>query len=83
LEQTARRVGDGDLSCRTNLPPGRSLARVGRTFDQMATQLQAMIATRKQLTDAIAHELRTPLVRLRYRLAMLDPAPAEQEQQAL
>ncbi|WP_457937563.1 two-component system sensor histidine kinase RstB [Aeromonas veronii] len=83
LEQTARRVGDGDLSCRTNLPPGSSLARVGRTFDQMATQLQAMIASRKQLTDAIAHELRTPLVRLRYRLAMLDPAPAEQEQQAL
>ncbi|TNI53538.1 two-component system sensor histidine kinase RstB [Aeromonas veronii] len=83
LEQTARRVGDGDLSCRTNLPLGSSLARVGRTFDQMATQLQAMIASRKQLTDAIAHELRTPLVRLRYRLAMLDPAPAEQEQQAL
>ncbi|MGG2296622.1 two-component system sensor histidine kinase RstB [Aeromonas veronii] len=83
LEQTARCVGDGDLSCRTNLPPGSSLARVGRTFDQMATQLQAMIASRKQLTDAIAHELRTPLVRLRYRLAMLDPAPAEQEQQAL
>ncbi|WP_421347602.1 two-component system sensor histidine kinase RstB [Aeromonas veronii] len=83
LEQTARRVGDGDLSYRTNLPPGSSLARVGRTFDQMATQLQAMIASRKQLTDAIAHELRTPLVRLRYRLAMLDPAPAEQEQQAL
>ncbi|MGL5610085.1 MAG: HAMP domain-containing protein, partial [Aeromonas veronii] len=51
LEQTARRVGDGDLSCRINLPPGSSLARVGRTFDQMTTQLQAMIASRKQLTD--------------------------------
>ncbi|CAJ1839939.1 Sensor protein RstB [Aeromonas jandaei] len=83
LEQTARRVGDGDLSCRTNLPPGSSLARVGRTFDQMTAQLQAMLTSRKQLTDAIAHELRTPLVRLRYRLAMIDPAPATEEQQAL
>ncbi|MFB2830748.1 two-component system sensor histidine kinase RstB [Aeromonas jandaei] len=83
LEQTARRVGDGDLSWRTNLPPGSSLARVGRTFDQMTAQLQAMLTSRKQLTDAIAHELRTPLVRLRYRLAMLDPAPAAEEQQAL
>ncbi|MGY3861290.1 two-component system sensor histidine kinase RstB [Aeromonas lacus] len=83
LEQTARRVGDGDLSCRTNLPPGSSLARVGRTFDQMTAQLQAMLTSRKQLTDAIAHELRTPLVRLRYRLAMLDPAPAAEEQLAL
>ncbi|WP_324015783.1 two-component system sensor histidine kinase RstB [Aeromonas hydrophila] len=83
LEQTARRVGDGDLSCRTRLPPGSSLGRVGRTFDQMTEQLQAMLASRKQLTDAIAHELRTPLVRLRYRLAMLDPAPSAEEQQGL
>ncbi|HEH9433183.1 TPA: two-component system sensor histidine kinase RstB [Aeromonas sobria] len=83
LEQIARRVGDGDLSCRTNLPQGSSLARVGRTFDQMTAQLQAMLASRKQLTDAIAHELRSPLVRLRYRLAMLDPQPPETEQQAL
>ncbi|MGS3138022.1 two-component system sensor histidine kinase RstB [Aeromonas sanarellii] len=83
LEQTARRVGDGDLSCRTGLPAGSSLARVGRTFDQMTEQLQAMLASRKQLTDAIAHELRTPLVRLRYRLAMLDPAPSADEQQGL
>jgi two-component system sensor histidine kinase RstB len=83
LEQTARRVGDGDLSSRTGLPAGSSLGRVGRTFDQMTEQLQAMLATRKQLTDAIAHELRTPLVRLRYRLAMLDPQPSAAEQQGL
>ncbi|MCH7376092.1 two-component system sensor histidine kinase RstB [Aeromonas sp. MR19] len=83
LEQTARRVGDGDLSSRTGLPAGSSLGRVGRTFDQMTEQLQAMLASRKQLTDAIAHELRTPLVRLRYRLAMLDPQPSAEEQQGL
>ena len=83
LEQTARRVGDGDLSSRTGLSAGSSLARVGRTFDQMAEQLQAMLASRKQLTDAIAHELRTPLVRLRYRLAMLEPPPNEVDRQGL
>ncbi len=83
LEQTARRVGDGDSPAEPICHRAAVWPWVGRTFDQMATQLQAMIASRKQLTDAIAHELRTPLVRLRYRLAMLDPAPAEQEQQAL
>ncbi|WP_421280080.1 two-component system sensor histidine kinase RstB [Aeromonas taiwanensis] len=83
LEQAARRVGDGDLSCRTGLPTSSSLGRVGRTFDQMAEQLQAMLASRKQLTDAIAHELRTPLVRLRYRLAMLASPPSPEEQQGL
>jgi two-component system, OmpR family, sensor histidine kinase RstB len=83
LEQAARRLGDGDLSSRTHLPASSSLARVGRTFDLMAEQLQAMLASRKQLTDAIAHELRTPLVRLRYRLAMLEPQPAEADKQGL
>jgi two-component system, OmpR family, sensor histidine kinase RstB len=83
LEESARRVGAGDLSSRTGLAPGSSLGQVGRTFDNMAEQLQAMLASRKQLTDAIAHELRTPLVRLRYRLAMLDPQPDDAEQQGL
>ena len=52
-------------------------------LDQMTEQLQAMLASRKQLTDAIAHELRTPLVRLRYRLAMLAEPPTTEEQQGL
>lgn len=83
LEQTARKLGAGDLTARSRLPAGSTLERTGRTLDQMADQLEALINGKKQLTDAIAHELRTPLVRLRYRLAMLEPAPEEQEMKAL
>ena len=36
----------------------------------MADNINALIASKKQLIDGIAHELRTPLVRLRYRLEM-------------
>ncbi|RZA65058.1 two-component sensor histidine kinase, partial [Citrobacter freundii] len=42
----------------------------------------ALIASKKQLIDGIAHELRTPLVRLRYRLEMSDNLTG-QESQAL
>lgn len=83
LEQTARKLGAGDLTARSRLPAGSTLERTGRTLDQMADQLEALINGKKQLTDAIAHELRTPLVRLRYRLAMLEPAPEEQDMKAL
>ncbi|MFM5465831.1 two-component system sensor histidine kinase RstB [Aeromonas simiae] len=83
LEQTARRLGRGDLSARSRLPASSSLARMGQTLDLMAEQLEALINGKKQLTDAIAHELRTPLVRLQYRLALLEPAPAEADRQAL
>ena len=83
LEQTARRLGRGDLTARSRLPAGSSLARMGQTLDQMAAQLETLINGKKQLTDAIAHELRTPLVRLQYRLAMLEPPPPETERLAL
>ncbi|WKE64613.1 two-component system sensor histidine kinase RstB [Gallaecimonas kandeliae] len=78
LVTAAQRLGAGDLSARARLPAKSSLAELGATFDQMAQRLQASIKGRKQLTDAIAHELRSPLVRLRYRLALLEaPAPAK------
>lgn len=48
----------------------------------MADNIAALIASKKQLTDGIAHELRTPLVRLRYRLEMSENL-SEQETQAL
>lgn len=48
----------------------------------MADNINALIASKKQLIDGIAHELRTPLVRLRYRLEMSDNLTA-QESQAL
>ncbi len=38
----------------------------------MADNINALIASKKQLIDGIAHESRTPLVRLRYRLEMSD-----------
>ena len=51
-------------------------------FNQMADNINALIASKKQLIDGIAHELRTPLVRLRYRLEMSENL-TEAESQAL
>jgi two-component system, OmpR family, sensor histidine kinase RstB len=83
LERTARRLGRGDLSARINLPETSSLQRLGRAFDQMANNIQQVIASKKRLTDNVAHELRTPLVRLRYRLEMFEPPLPEQAKQDL
>lgn len=83
LEAAAKRLGNGELNARAALDNSSSLATLGHTFDQMAQRLQELISGRKQLTDAIAHELRTPLVRLRYRLALLEPAPSQADSAAL
>ncbi|AHG22528.1 sensor protein RstB [Chania multitudinisentens RB-25] len=82
LENAAQRLGAGHLDERTHFEPTSSLNRLSVAFNQMADNINTLIASKKQLIDGIAHELRTPLVRLRYRLAMSDNL-SESEQQAL
>lgn len=72
IESAAQRFGDGHLTERIHFDRGSSFERLGVAFNQMADNINALIASKKQLIDGIAHELRTPLVRLRYRLEMSD-----------
>lgn len=82
LESAAQRFGEGRFTERIHFESGSSFERLGVAFNQMADNINALIASKKQLIDGIAHELRTPLVRLRYRLAMSDNL-TESESQAL
>jgi two-component system sensor histidine kinase RstB len=82
LETAAQRFGEGHLEERIHFDSMSSFERLGVVFNQMADNINALIASKKQLTDGIAHELRTPLVRLRYRLEMSENL-TEAESQAL
>ena len=70
LETAAQRFGQGHLNERIHFDSTSSLLRLGVAFNQMADNINTLVASKKQLIDGIAHELRTPLVRLRYRLEM-------------
>lgn len=72
LEAAAQRFGDGHLTERIHFDSTSSFERLGVAFNQMADNINALIISKKRLIDGIAHELRTPLVRLRYRLEMSD-----------
>lgn len=82
LEKTAQQFGEGNLDARTDFDTTSSMFRLGVAFNQMADNIRALVASKKQLIDGIAHELRTPLVRLRYRLAMSENL-GQQEETAL
>lgn len=82
LETAAQRFGEGHLEERIHFDSMSSFERLGVVFNQMADNINTLIASKKQLTDGIAHELRTPLVRLRYRLEMSENL-SESESQAL
>ncbi|MGY5957255.1 two-component system sensor histidine kinase RstB [Kosakonia sp. BK9b] len=78
LESAAQRFGEGHLEERIHFDSASSFERLGIAFNQMADNINALIASKKQLIDGIAHELRTPLVRLRYRLEMSDNLSASE-----
>lgn len=72
INETSRRIMRGDLTRRI---PTRS---TDDDFDQLADNLNGMLDTIEQLmedvrrvTDNVAHDLRTPLTRLRHRLEEL------------
>ncbi|EKM0376915.1 two-component system sensor histidine kinase RstB [Cronobacter turicensis] len=80
LESAAQRLGEGHLDERIHFDKASSFSRLGVAFNQMANNINALIVSKKQLIDGIAHELRTPLVRLRYRLEMSDNLSASESQ---
>ena len=80
LESAAQRFGQGHLDERIHFDNASSLLRLGVAFNQMADNINTLVVSKKQLIDGIAHELRTPLVRLRYRLEMSDNLSAAESQ---
>lgn len=73
LTAASGKLSAGDLSTRVNVRGNDELAVLGRTFNQMATNLEALEGRKKALTADIAHELRTPLaVQMAQIEAMMD-----------
>jgi len=65
---TAQRIMAGDLSDR--LPVGRSgdeLDRLAENLNAMLERIEALMTGLKEVSDNIAHDLKTPLTRLRNR----------------
>ncbi len=94
LDDTAARVGAGELALRARLDGSDdAFDRLGRRFNGMLDRIEDLLGGVRHATDHIAHDLRTPLTRLRNRLeearrrepgadagARLDAAIAETDQ---
>lgn len=86
INSAARNVLEGDLTQR--LPErgsGDELDRLAGTFNVMMERIEGLVKNLREVTDNIAHDLRTPLHRLRSGLeaALLDAHDATKRQHAL
>jgi signal transduction histidine kinase len=83
LRQTARALGEGHFESRAPDARSRAFELLTETLNGMAERIQRLIATQKELSSAISHELRTPIARMRFALEMLSEADNRLERERL
>ncbi|MDP2124602.1 MAG: HAMP domain-containing sensor histidine kinase [Parvibaculum sp.] len=81
INKSSRDIMEGDLSQRLPIAgTGDELDQLGRNLNAMLDQIEALMTGMRQVTDNIAHDLRSPLNRLRNRLEvtlMQEASPAD------
>ena len=86
ITDAAEAIIDGDLSRRVPVTPGGDdLERLAATFNRMLDRIGALMESLRQVSNDVAHDLRTPLTRLRGRLEAalaLPPGPDQAPAQA-
>ncbi|WP_234086173.1 ATP-binding protein [Azonexus sp. R2A61] len=71
LRQTARDLGDGNFDAHSPQARTQLFAPLSDTLNSMADRIRQLLATHRELSCGISHELRTPIARMRFALEML------------
>lgn len=83
LDRAAARVGAGRFDLHVEVSRRSALKPLADTFNAMKDRIAALLGSHRNLTNAISHEFRTPITRLRFRheLAMEAVSLAEKDKQ--
>ncbi len=66
VSRAAMNVANGTLDCRVSVQTkGEEIERLVATFNIMVDRIRALISGMREMTDNIAHDLRSPLARIR------------------
>jgi two-component system, OmpR family, sensor kinase len=80
LRDTARSIGESDLTRRIPVEGDDELADLARTFNEMLDRLEEAFASQKSFISDAGHELRTPITIIRGHLDVMGDDPEERRE---
>ena len=80
LADTARSIGESDLTRRIPVSGRDEIGELARTFNAMLDRLEAAFASQRAFVSDASHELRTPITIVRGHLELISDDPAERRE---
>jgi len=75
LERAAARYGKRNWSFDAPIRPRSQIYALAETFRKMAARIDGLIASHKDMSNAVSHEIKTPLARMRFEIEAAEQAP--------
>ncbi len=79
LDKAAGMVGEGNFDFEIEMGKGAALYPLADSFNKMKHRIGALLNSHRNLTNAVSHEFRTPITRLRFRHELAVDAKSTEE----
>jgi two-component system, OmpR family, sensor kinase len=70
LERSTVRFGDRNWSFDASIAPRSPVYRLAEAFRRMAARIDGLIGSHKDMSNALSHEIKTPLARMRFEIEL-------------
>jgi two-component system OmpR family sensor kinase len=70
LERAAARYGDNNWLFEADIKPRSEVHPLADTFRKMAVRIEGLIASHKDMSNAVSHEIKTPLSRMQFEIEL-------------
>ncbi len=82
INRVCELVAEGDLQQRVTIRSGKNdLQQLGASVNHMLDQINQLMGGIRQVSDSIAHDLKTPLARLRGQLELMMASPERSDEE--